>query len=88
MFISSKSRSHIKLGHIGSKARMSEGQILDNHVYTLEDTVLIKSSGIFVTMKKRTDLKVGHIGSETRSLGQILENHMYSLAGTVLSQSA
>ena len=67
---------------------MSEGQILDNHVYPLEDTVLIKSSGMFVTMKKRTDLKVGHIGSETRSLGQILENHMYSLAGTVLSQSA
>ena len=53
------------------------GQILDYHVYTLVDTVLIKSSWIyakmFVTMKQKTDLKVGYIGKETRSLGQILE---------------
>ena len=40
MFISVKSRPDLKMGHIWSKAK-SLGQILENHVYILEGTVLI-----------------------------------------------
>ena len=44
MFISMKSMSDMKLGHIGSKAS-SPGQILEkNHVYTSEGTFLMQSS--------------------------------------------
>ena len=44
MFFSIKSSSDLKLGHIVSKIR-SRGQILENHVYILEVTVLIKCWG-------------------------------------------
>ena len=76
MFISMKSSSDLKLGHIVSKIR-SRGQILENYVYILEVTVLIKCSKYMSKClspwEKGTNLKVGHVGSETRSLGQILE---------------
>ena len=76
MFIFMKSRLDLKLDHLGSKRR-SRGQILGNHVYILEGTVLSQCSKSMSNVchhDKRTNLKVGHIGSETRSLGQILKN--------------
>ena len=66
------------MGHIGSKARMLECQILDNHDcvhsgrYSF-DLILMNLCQNVYHHKKRIDLKVGHIGSETRSLGLILE---------------
>ena len=70
-----------------SKSR-SRGQILENHVYILEGTVLIQYSWIyvkmFVTMKKGLIWK----WVKTMSLGQILKNQMYTLEGIVLIQSA
>ena len=65
-----------KTGHVGSKARLP-GQILEKNVYTIEGTVLIKTSLNFVRMLiliiSRSSLKLGHVGSETRVLGQIIE---------------
>ena len=50
---------------------------MKNLVYTLENTVLIQSSGNFIRMLiiiiSRSSLKLGHVGSKTRSLDQILE---------------
>ena len=70
------SRSSLKLGHLGSKTR-SLCQTKKNLVYTLENTVLIQSSGNFIRMLiiiiSRSSSKLGHLGSKTRSLGQILE---------------
>ena len=60
------SRSSLKLGHVGSKAR-SLGQIFEKKlVYTLEGTVLIQSSRNFIRMLmiiiSRSGLKLGHVG--------------------------
>ena len=85
-----KSRSDLKLGHIESKSR-SRGQILENHVYILEGTVLIQCSISMLKVchhEKRTNLKVGLVGLETSSLGQMLKNHVNTLEGIVLIQSA
>ena len=75
MFISLKSRSDLKLGHIGLKAR-SKGQILENNVYTQEssfDPIFINLCQNVCHHEKRIRLTVGHVGSKSRSLGQILE---------------
>ena len=45
MLIITISRSSLKLGHVGLKPR-SQGQILENIVYTIEHTVLSQSSWI------------------------------------------
>ena len=85
-----KSRLVLKLDHVGSKSR-SRKQILRNHVYILEGTVLIQCSKSMSNVchhEKRTNLKVGHVGSETRSLGQILKEYVYTLEGMVFIQSA
>ena len=74
MFISIKSRSQLKLGHIRSKAR-SSGQILEKKRvhsgrYSLDLILIIY---VKIVLEKRTDLKVGHVGSETRSLAYFLK---------------
>ena len=70
MFMSIKSRSHIKLGHVGSKARMSEIQILKKtYVHSGRysfDQIRMNLYQNVCHHEKRTDLKVGHVGSETR----------------------
>ena len=66
MFISIKSRSQLKLGHIRSKAR-SQGQILEKKTcvhsgrYSLDLILIIY---VKIVLAKRTDLKVGHVGSD------------------------
>ena len=75
MFISIKSRSQLKLGHIRPKAR-SSGQILEKKTcvhsgkYSLDLILIIY---VKIVLEKRTDLKVGHVGSETRSLAYFLK---------------
>ena len=62
-----KSRSSSKLGHVGSKTR-SQGQIIENIVYTLEGTVLILSSCNVVRMSiliiSKSSSKLGHAGTK------------------------
>ena len=84
-----RSRLNLKVGLIGLKSR-SRGQILENHVYILEGTVLIQCLRMNLCQnvchhEKRTNLKVGHVGSKTRSLGQISKQHVYRLEGIVLT---
>ena len=48
------------MGHVGSKTR-SLGQLLEKHLYTVDDTVLIQSSWnfvrMFILMGSRPELK-------------------------------
>ena len=70
------SRSHLKLGHVGSKPR-SLGQIFEKscehsrgHSF---DPKFMKLCQNVNYHNIRANSKLGHVRSKTRSLGQILE---------------
>ena len=75
MFILIKSRPELKMGYVRSKTG-SLGQILVNHEFTLESTILVQTprnfARMFIFMQSRPELKIGHVSSKTRSLGQIV----------------
>ena len=79
-----KSRTILKMGHVGSKTR-SLGQISEKPCVRFRGYIfspIIMKLRMFVLMKSWTNLKMGHVGSKTRSPGQILENLVFALEAT------
>ena len=65
MFVKMKSRTSLKMGHIGSKTR-SLGQILDL-VYALEASLIIMKLGQNVCLDEILNkFENGHVDSKTR----------------------
>ena len=71
-----KSRTSLKMGHVGSKTR-SPGQIFEklyvhsrDHIFS---PIIMKLGQNVFLMKSRTSLKMGHVESKTRSLVQMFE---------------
>ena len=91
MLIPIKSRSRLKLGHVGSKTR-SLGHILDKpSVHSSGHSLKQKSKKICQNVnshKSKSGSKLGHVGSKTRSGVQVIKNLVYTREGTVLTKSS
>ena len=70
MFAPMKSRSGLKLGHLGSKLG-HQIKLKANIVNTLEVKFFKQSSFILLKMFSRSSSKLGHLALKTRSPGQI-----------------
>ena len=86
MFVSIKSRTSSKMGHVGSKTR-SLSQILEKPCVRSRgqcfSPFIIKSSQNVCLDKVSDEFENGYVGSKTGSLGQILENLVYALEARV-----
>ena len=85
MFVLMKSRTSLKMGHVGSKTR-SLGQILEKPCVRSRGQIvcpIIMKLGQNVCLV--TSSKIGHVGSETRSLGQISEKPCVCSRGHIFS---
>ena len=75
MFVLMKSRTSLKMGHVGSKTR-SLGHILEKPCVPSRGhnfNPIIMKLRIFVLMKSSTSWKMGYVRSKTSTLCQILE---------------
>ena len=88
IFVLMKSRTSMKLGHVGSKSRLL-GRIFEKPCVCSRATFSVQYScnliRMFALRKSRTRLKLGHVGSKTRSLGQMLEKPCVGSRGQIFS---
>ena len=83
-----KSRTSLKMGHVGSKTRSLDQKLVKPCVYfrgLIFILVFMKLGQNVCLDKSRTSSKMGHVGSKTRSLGQILVKPCVYFRGHIFS---